>query len=149
MRLIQGARPVFDTGEGTYPSISGTHNGTIKTNQTINVNKLYTYPCPGTGGHTEYVRIWNSSWEGIEARWKGYLGDWHNISFNQSFMLIKNETYNYTVRTGSYPQIIHEQKHITSDGSLITCEEFIDANGKKYDDWIPAIKLLYSRGEDA
>ena len=64
-------------------------------------------------------------------------------------MLIKNETYNYTIRTGSYPQIIHEQNITTSDGSLITCEEFIDANGKKYDDWIPAIKLLYSRGEDA
>lgn len=55
MRLIQGARPVFDTGEGRYSSISGTYNGTIKTDQTINVNKLY---CPGTGGHTEYVRIW-------------------------------------------------------------------------------------------
>jgi len=27
--------PIFDTGPGTYPSISGTHNGTITPNQTI------------------------------------------------------------------------------------------------------------------
>ena len=36
---------VFDTGTGTYPSIAGTHNGTITTNVTIQVSKLYTYPC--------------------------------------------------------------------------------------------------------
>ena len=45
----------FDTGPGTYPSIMGTHNGTITPNQTINVSKMYTYPCTGTGGHSEYV----------------------------------------------------------------------------------------------
>lgn len=57
----------LDTGSGTYPSISGTHNGTIKPSQTITVSKLYTYPCSGTGGHSEYARIWNSTWEGVEA----------------------------------------------------------------------------------
>ena len=31
----------FDTGPGTYPSIFGTHNGTITPNQTITVNTLY------------------------------------------------------------------------------------------------------------
>jgi hypothetical protein len=52
----------FDTGTGTYPSISGTHNGTITPKQTITVNLLYTYPCTGTGGHTEYAKICNDSW---------------------------------------------------------------------------------------
>jgi len=55
---------IFDTGtpSNPYPSISGTHNGTIIPSHDINVNKLYTYPCPGTGGHTEYARIWNKTW---------------------------------------------------------------------------------------
>ena len=35
----------FDTGSGTYPSISGTHNGTITPNKTIITTKLYTYSC--------------------------------------------------------------------------------------------------------
>ena len=39
-----------DTPLNPYPSISGTHNGTLKLNQTIEVSKLYTYPCDGTGG---------------------------------------------------------------------------------------------------
>lgn len=57
-REITGERPVFfDTGPGTYPSISGTHNGTITPNVTIEVSKLYTYPCSGTGGHSEHVTI--------------------------------------------------------------------------------------------
>jgi len=65
---------------------------------------LYTYPCPGTGGHTEYA---------VEASWNGYTGDWHNLTFNNSFTLYANETYNYTIRTGSYPQIIRasSQRH--------------------------------------
>jgi hypothetical protein len=69
---------------------------------------MYTYPCPGTGGHTEYLKIWNSTtgWN-VTATWNGYKDDWHNLSFNTSFTLYANETYNYTIRTGSYPQIIH------------------------------------------
>ena len=70
-------------------SLFGTHNGTITPNQTITVSKMYTYSCSGTGGHSEYVRIWNSS------------------------------TLNVTAK----------------------CEEFIDANGKKYNNRIPAIRL--------
>jgi len=131
---------IFDTGAGTYPSIFGTHNGTIKPNQTITVFKLYTYPCIGTGGHTEYARIWNNS--GLEriAKWGGYTGDWHNITFNKTFVLYKNETYNYTIRTGSYPQIHHTDALPTKNGG-INCTKFTDANGKIYTDWIPAIKL--------
>jgi hypothetical protein len=129
----------FDTGPGTYPSISGTHNGTIIPNQTITASKLYTYPCTGTGGHAEYARIWNSSLD-TNATWNGYIGDWQNISFNKTFTLVANETYNYTIRTGSYPQIIHaKSKPVT--GGTINCTKFVDANGRTYNDWIPAIRL--------
>ena len=50
---------IFDTGssKNPYPSIFGTHNGTITPNQTIEISKLYTYLCTGTGGHTEYAKI--------------------------------------------------------------------------------------------
>ena len=131
----------FDTGSGTYPSIFGTHNGTITPNQTITVNKLYTYPCIGTGGHSEYVKIWNESGPIAEESWTGYQGgDWHYITFPVQFTLVANETYNYTIRTGSYPQIIHAYgKEVT--GGTINCTEFVDANRKKYEDWIPAIRL--------
>jgi len=135
---------IFDTGSpaNPYPSIFGTHNGTIKPNQTITVSTLYTYPCPGTGGHTEYARIWNSTLD-VNATWNGYVDDWHNISFNEPFTLVKDEVYNYTIRTGSYPQIIHARsKPVT--GGLINCTTFTDANGKIYDDWIPAIRLYHN-----
>ena len=132
---------VFDTRAGTYPSIMGMHNGTIKLNQTITVSTLYTYPCPGTGGHTEYVRIWNNStgWN-VTATWNDYTGDWHNLTFNNSSVLYKDETYNYTIRTGSYPQILHAHTW-NATGGVITCTEFVDINGKRHEGWIPAIRL--------
>ena len=133
--------PVFNTGSGTYPSIFGTHNGTITPNQTITVSKLYTYPCPGTGGHTEQVKIWNETRVIVEANWAGYSGDWHNITFDE-ITLEAGETYNYTIHTGSYPQIIHERTANVTGGT-ITCTQFTDANGKVYYDWIPAIMLYY------
>jgi parallel beta-helix repeat protein len=140
--LVAIAAPeIFDTGEGDYPSISGTHNGTIKLNQTITVSKLYTYPCPGTGGHIKYAKIWNSSWSGAEARWNGYVDDWHNCSFDNNFTLVAGETCNYTIITGSYPQVHHTAELLTAKG-WITCSEFIDINGKRHVGWIPAI-LLY------
>ena len=132
---------IFDTGpsEKPYPSIFGTHNGTITPYQTITVSTLYTYPCTGTGGHTEYARIWNSTWNAT-AIWSGYKGNWHNIWFDKTFTLVANETYNYTIRTGSYPQIIHEPgKEVTA--GTINCTEFVDANGMKYTNRIPAIRL--------
>jgi hypothetical protein len=134
-------KAVFDTGPGTYPSISGVHKGMITPSCNINISKLYTYPCADTGGHTECVRLWNSTGWNVTATWNGYVSDWHNISFDEPFTLQKDEMYNYTIITGSYPQIIHKQNHTTLDGGLITCEEFIDTNGKKYSDWIPAIEL--------
>jgi hypothetical protein len=134
----------FDTGNGAYPSISGTHNGTITPSSNITVRKLYTYPCPGTGGHTEYVKIWNTSWDGAEAHWSGYQGDWHNISFNETFTLVAHEPYQYTIKTGSYPQIHHTDFLEASNGmGTITCDKFIDANDRVYYyDWIPAIRLF-------
>ena len=134
-------KPEFDIGQGTYPSISGTHNGTITPKYNITVNRMYTYPCAGTGGHTKYVRIWNSTLN-VTTSWEGYKGDWHNISFNETFTLKGNETYYYEVRTGSYPQIIHAREYKAVDGGNITCDEFIDANGRTYNNWIPAIKLF-------
>jgi len=134
---------IFDTEKpaNPYPSIFGMHNGTLTPNQTISVHKLYTYPCNGTGGHTENVKIWNLTWNET-ANWNGYSGDWHNISFNESFTLVKGKTYNYTFRTGSYPQIHHTNALPTTNG-WINCSKFVDANGRVYYDWIPAIKLYF------
>ncbi len=136
------AENVFDTGApaNPYPSIFGTHNGTMKPNQTITVSKLYTYPCIGTGGHTEYARIWNNSGLDVNASWNGYVGDWHNISFDKTVVLLANETYFYEIRTGSYPQI-HHTDNLSTPAGFITCSEFVDANGKRYNNWIPAIRL--------
>lgn len=136
----------FDTGAGAYPGIAGAHKGVIIPNRDINVSKLYTYPCAGTGGHTEYVKIGNTTWNAT-AIWTGYSGDWHIITFDQLFKLEAGKTYDYEIRTGSYPQIIHERTHPTLDGSFINCTSFTDVNGNDYDDWIPAIKLFSDEGE--
>ncbi|MDD2666550.1 MAG: NosD domain-containing protein [Methanocellales archaeon] len=135
------ATSVFDTGTGTYPSIPGTYNGTIISNQDIIVQKMYTYPCAGTSGHAESVKIWNSTYT-TTATWDGYAGDYHNITFGESFILRAGETYNYTIKTGSYPQIIHATSKAVTGGT-ITCTEFTDANGVTYNDWIPAIRLFW------
>ena len=132
---------IFDTGrpENPYPSISGKFIGTIKTNKKIIATKLYTYACEGTGGHTEHALIWNKTWCAY-AKWEGYKEDWMNISFNRTVILMPYETYSITIVTGSYPQIHHTSSLQTENG-WINCTEFIDVNGNKYDDWIPAIKL--------
>ncbi len=134
---------VFDTGPGTYPSISGTHTGTIVPNHTVIVSRLYTYPTVGTGGHAEYVELCNtsSSWC-INATWAGYQGDYYNLTFPERFMLTEGYSYNYTLMTGSYPQVIHQENATTLDGSLITCTLFVDVHGNEYDDRIPALWLF-------
>lgn len=133
----------FDTErpENPYPSIMGTHNGTIKPNHDVVASKMYTYSCVGTGGHSENVRFYNDAWS-VEANWTGYQGaeDYHYIEFFEPFTLEANVTYNYIIKTGSYPQIHHNTTLTVSDGE-ISCAEFIDANGKIYYDWIPAIRL--------
>jgi len=139
---VVSTKPVFDTGlsEHPYPSMCGTHNGTLTPNQTIAVSKLYTYSCPGTCGHTERVTIWNDKGVIVEANWTGYRGDWRNITFD-AVTLVAGETYNYSFCTGSYPQIIHERTANVTGGT-ITCSQFTDANGNVYIDRIPAI-ILY------
>jgi hypothetical protein len=138
-----GLSVVFDTGEGTYPSISGTHNGTITPTQTITVNKMYTYPCEGTGGHSEYVAFFNVTTgdEIANGTWSGYAaGNYSHITFEVPFELKSGVTYNYEIITGSYPQILH-QDYLQNSMGNITCSEFIDINGVEYDNWIPAIRL--------
>jgi hypothetical protein len=130
---------VFDTGKGTYPSIMGTHEGKITPNKTIIVHKMYTYPCAGTGGHTKYVSFYGAGLD-VNKTWNGYIGDYHYIIFNPPITLQANTTYDYEIRTGSYPQIIHERSLPTLNGT-INCTQFTDANGRTYSNWIPAIKL--------
>jgi len=123
-------------------SISGTHNGTITPSCNINVSRLYTYPCAGTGGHTEYVAFYNATTgeEIANGTWNGYKGDWHNITLTPSITLYKDHEYNYTIRTGSYPQIHHNRTLLTENG-WINCTGFRDANGRTHNNWIPAIRL--------
>jgi len=130
---------IFDTGPGTYRSIMGTHTGTIRPNKTIVVHKMYTYPCVGTGGHTEYVRFYGTDLD-VNKTWNGYIGNYHNIIFDPPITLQAKITYNYEIRTGSYPQVIHEQSLPMPNGT-INCTQFTDVNGRTYDNWIPAIKL--------
>ena len=138
---------VFDTGFGTYPSIMGTHEGKIIPSCDINVSRLYTYPCAGTGGHTESIELYNENDTLIaNGTWNGYKGDWHNITIHNLtggtyVTLLENHEYRYLIKTGSYPQIIHEHEYKNAIGGTITCTEFTDANGKTYADWIPAIRL--------
>ncbi|GEM_PF-1622620 len=130
----------LDTGSGTYPSISGRHTGTIKPlHDVINICTMYTYPCAGTGGHSEYVRLFGNGVD-VNGTWNGYSGDYHRITFPEQFTLLADHTYNYTIETGSYPQIHHTAILTTPDGE-ITCTEFVDANGKRYNTRIPAFRL--------
>jgi hypothetical protein len=141
----EGWGDLFDTGTpaNPYPSISGTHNGTIRVYKNITVNRMYTHACSGTGGHTESVKIWNdTTGECIEAHWNGYSGDYHDIAFNGTLTMKKGVIYNYTIRTGSYP-LVHHRDELTLGVGIIRCTNFTDANGKRYYDWIPAITLYY------
>ena len=139
---IKAAVPTIDTGQSPnpYPSIFGTHNGTIVPANDITASKIFVYPCVGTGGHAEYVRIWGNGVD-AHATWNGYGGeDWNILHFNRTFTLEAEKEYNFTIKTGSYPQIFHEEVLETLDGSIVRCEEFVDANGKRHK-WIPAFKI--------
>ena len=134
---------IFDTREGTYPSIFGAHHGNFTPKRNITVRQMYTYPCAGTGGHSERVIFcdYETGARKIDVSWNGYQCDYHNITVSPPVELLKNHVYNYTIITGSYPQIIHRQSY-ENDCGIITCTEFMDANGREYSDWIPAIKLF-------
>jgi parallel beta-helix repeat protein len=135
----------FDTGApvNSYPSIRGTHNGTIKLNHTVTIYRMYTYPCFKTDGHSEFVAFYNSSTgaQVADGTWIGtYLGPYQWITFDKPFTLEAGVTYNYTIITGSYPQIIH-QPSLTTPNGTIRCTKFTDANGKEHNNWVPAIRL--------
>jgi hypothetical protein len=133
---------IFDTDSpiNPYPSVSGTHNGTITPSFNFTTSKLYTYSCAGTGGHTESIELYEDTALIASGEWEGYQGDWHNITITPQVTLQKDLEYRYVIRTGSYPQIVHaESKDVT--GGTITCTEFTDVNGKRYEDRIPAIRL--------
>ncbi|HUV03315.1 MAG TPA: right-handed parallel beta-helix repeat-containing protein [Desulfobacteria bacterium] len=132
--------PIFDTGEGTYPSISGTFTGTIVPARNLTVSTLYTYYCEGTGGHTKSIELYENTKPIASGVWQGYQGDWHNITLVSEVTLLEDHEYRYVIETGSYPQIIHTPGKVVT-GGRITCEEFVDVNGKTYTDWIPAIML--------
>ena len=145
--VVKQATGQFDTGSpaNPYPRIFGMHTGNITPSQTITVQNLYTYPCPGTGGHAETIELYENNTLIANGTWNGYKGDWYKISLNSVactpyVTLLKNQVYGYTIRTGSYPGIIHETS-FNATGGTITCTDFTDANGKRYEDWIPAIRL--------
>lgn len=137
-------KPAFDTGTDncTYPSIAGTHTGTLIPLHDIYVQRIYTYPCAGTAGHSEYVAFYyNVNGTKIkDGSWKGYQENYNYIELDELVILQEGVKYDYEIRTGSYPQIIHNQSLTTSDG-IINCTQFTDVNGNVYDNWIPAIKL--------
>jgi hypothetical protein len=130
---------ILDTGTGAYPSIPGTHRGTIRPYQTINVSNVYIRACPGTGGHIEFIHLYGNG-VNQSASWGGYYGDWHNLSFGTTFSLEPNKTYYYELKTGSYPLVIHESRKDVLGGT-ITCTEFVDSNGKCSGNWIPTMRL--------
>lgn len=135
----------FDTGLGSYPTIPGTHNGTITPSQTITMGTLYTYPSPGTGGHAESIEIYENGVLIASGTWNGYRGDWRNITVHNVIgvpyvTLLTGHKYNYTIRTGSYPQIIHFDL-LPTTGGVITCTDFTDTDGEIDNDWISAIRL--------
>jgi len=137
--LVKVEPSFFDTGEGTYPSISGTFTGTITPSQNLTVSTLYTYSCTGTGGHTKSFNLYENDTLRASGVWSGYQGDWHNVTFTE-VTLLKGHEYRYVIETVSYPQIVHaESKNVT--GGRITYEDFVDINGKRHDNWMPAIRL--------
>ena len=146
--VVKQATGQFDTGSpvNPYPSIFGLHTGYITPSQTITVQKLYTYLCPGTGGHTESIELYENGTLIANGTWNGYKGDWHKIWLNSVagtpyITLLKDHVYSYIIRTGSYPGIIHETS-FNATGGTITCTDFTDANGKRYFvGWIPAIRF--------
>jgi len=97
------------------------------------------------GGHIKSVKIWNETTkECAVAKWNGYhVADYRNLTFNTTLTLEKDVIYNYIIETGSYPQIIHAPYKQLNEGN-ITCTRFEDANGKEYNNWIPAFRLWYA-----
>ena len=85
---------LFDTGPGTYPSIFGKHKGHFTPLKDIELNKIFTYPSPGTGGHSKFIEFLYQNGTSLgDGSWEGYGGDRHNITFDELIKLEGNETY--------------------------------------------------------
>ena len=129
----------FVTPKGSYPSVAGTHKGTITTKVDVYVTTMETRACEGTGGHTESIIITNGK-DTWKTTWNSYNSDYDTLEFDTTFTLEKDVVYNYTIITGSYPQIIHVDR-LEVPAGVITCDSFIDTNGASYWNWIPSIRL--------
>ena len=127
------------TPEGSYPSIAGTHKGTITPTGNINVSHIEVQACKGTGGHITYAKITGDN-VSSEVTWNGYNDEYRTLEFDVPFTLEKGKTYTYEIKTGSYPQIIHSDM-LEVPAGVITCDSFVDTNGKVYIKGIPSIWL--------
>jgi len=126
--------------EGTYPSIAGVHRGTMIPSANINVSYMEIRACEGTGGHAKYVHIIGEN-VNSSAVWRGYnSSEFHTLIFDVPFTLEEGKMYTYEIKTGSYPQIIH-QNSIKVPAGTINCTEFVDVNGKVYMVGIPSVTL--------
>jgi hypothetical protein len=73
---VQDETIIYDTGPGTYPSIHSEHHGNFTHRIQMNISKICTYPCPGTGGHTEKITFFYQNGTEIgNSSWNGYKGD--------------------------------------------------------------------------
>ena len=126
-----------------YYSWISTHplhaHGYNKANSNNRSTKAVHPSCAGTGGHTESVRIYGNDVD-EHASGTGYVEDGDTLTFDSSFTLEAGKINTHKIETGSYPQIPHT-KALQAETGWLNCTSFVDANGKEYDDWIPAIKL--------
>lgn len=140
--VYESTGAIFDTGESAnpYPSIFGTHVGSLTPTQTLTISTLFAYPCDGTSGHVVSFELYEDGTRITSGTWDGYDGDWHNITLVPQVLLLQDQEYHYILKTGSYLQIYHTAALETPNG-WINCTEFTDINGIVHEDWIPAIRL--------
>ncbi len=71
-----------------------------------------TYPCSGTGGHRESVRIYGNDID-VNGTWKGYQSDdYHYITFYKAFTLESGVTKFLRVESKEKNQLLHYFKSV-------------------------------------
>ncbi len=63
------------------------------------------------------------------------------IDLKIEYLIVGNARAVFPIRTDSYPQIIHKPSW-NATGGVITCNEFVDINGKRSTNGISAILLF-------